>query len=389
MSAPVPRIGLHSGWDLTDPAAWSGVVAPLARRITEVHPGVVHLPALTVRDAPIDRARARLGRQSVLPRHATATARRRSRALRRELRAAPLDLLVTIAASTDLVLPPPVPVLQITDATFPAITGFYPLFSDLSARSRAQGRRVERLAAAHSTHFLVTSDWARASLISDVGVPGEHITIAPFGPAIPPTPGAEGAPPRSRAAPPVDGALELLFVTSDWERKNGADALRIHAAVQEHRPSRLTIVGEVPPGTSGPGIRALGRVDAARLSTLYRKADVLLEPSLANASGVVITDALAHGLPVLAVAAGGVPTLVRPGVNGWLLPPARLVHGATEVLRRVRREELHDLALTAAEDSRARLSWRAWGEAFERATTAAAAALGPAAAASVRRPQSR
>ncbi|RKX00275.1 hypothetical protein D9C01_12690, partial [Corynebacterium diphtheriae] len=66
-----------------------------------------------------------------------ATARLRSAALADQIRThtgEPLDALVAIAASTDVLsLPHDLPLIQITDATFPAICGFYPIATGLGA----------------------------------------------------------------------------------------------------------------------------------------------------------------------------------------------------------------------------------------------------------------
>jgi len=358
-----PRIAIHSGWDLDDSRSWSGVITPLVQEIEERHT-LRRLPGLDVRDALVDRARTRLSTRPVLPRHSKVTARRRSRALRRLVVPAQTDLLVTVAASTDLVMRSETPVLQITDATFDAVAGFYPQFSGLSAESLRQGRWVERRSAAHTSHFLVASDWACRSLVQEVGVHSERVTVAPFGPGI--------VPPDE--LPPVRSShdmLELLFVSSDWHRKNGDVALEVHASLNSQLPVRLTVVGDAPQLSHRPGVRTLGRVDPEQLSQLYLDSDALLEPSRANASGVVITDALAHGLPVLAAEVGGVPTLVRPGVGGWLIESESFVDDAVRILRAVDRRSLDALSCSAAADARERLSWRAWGRAFDQAVDAA------------------
>ncbi|UEJ81125.1 glycosyltransferase family 4 protein [Brachybacterium halotolerans subsp. kimchii] len=362
MTSSAPELAIHSGWQLDDPGAWSGVVAPMVTAIEERW-NTRRLPAITARDAAIDRLRARLSRHPVLPRHSTVTAAHRSRALRAQLATSDVDLLVAVAASTDLVASPGTPVLQITDATFDAVAGFYPQFSGLSQESHRQGARVERLAARNTAHYLVASDWARGSLVDEIGVMPQRITVAPFGPAIT---APDPMPPREASG----GPLELLFVASDWERKNGNTALRIHHALHERTGARLTIVGETPALSPMSGVRTVGRVSPRALSRLYTCADVLLEPSRANASGVVITDALAHGLPVLATDVGGVATLLRPGVGGWLLPPDRIVEDAISILGSLDRADLAALSRSASEDARERLSWSAWADAFDRAVQA-------------------
>jgi glycosyltransferase involved in cell wall biosynthesis len=70
---------------------------------------------------------------------------------------------------------------------------------------------------------------------------------------------------------------------------------------------------------------------------VYRALDVFVFPSLEEPLGSSLLAAMAHGLPVVAVASGGVPEIVKDGGNGVLAPAPpkaeQLAAAITELLR--------------------------------------------------------
>ena len=65
-----------------------------------------------------------------------------------------------------------------------------------------------------------------------------------------------------------------------------------------------------------------GFVHRERIIDLYTEADIFVLPSLWEGFGIVLLEAMAFNLPVIATTAGAIPELVKDGVNGLLVPPA-------------------------------------------------------------------
>lgn len=106
-----------------------------------------------------------------------------------------------------------------------------------------------------------------------------------------------------------------------------------------------------------PNADLVGWCDAARLGELYASSTVLLVPSWFETFGLSALEAMLHGTPVLASAAGALPELVVPGETGWLVPP-RDVSALIEAIVAAGREDAAPLGRRAAARARHHL-WSA------------------------------
>jgi glycosyltransferase involved in cell wall biosynthesis len=167
-------------------------------------------------------------------------------------------------------------------------------------------RERELLVAA--TAVVTTSRWTRRWLLEQYHLDAERLHVA--------VPGVEMADP----APGTDTGGELLCVAA-VTRTKGHDVLLAALTVLQDLDWRCTLVGaldrdpEFVEELRGAAARAgladrvvfagsLGHDDIGRA---YAGADALVLPSHAETYGMVVTEALAHGLPVIASAVGGVP----------------------------------------------------------------------------------
>lgn len=124
----------------------------------------------------------------------------------------------------------------------------------------------------------------------------------------------------------------LLYAGRVAREKNLAFLLDVLVRLrQDHPAARLVLAGG---GPGGPELEArarelgisgqvflLGRVNDQQLAACFAGADVFLFPSLTETQGLVVAEAMAAGLPVVAVAASGTNDTVAHGKDGLLCPP--------------------------------------------------------------------
>jgi glycosyltransferase involved in cell wall biosynthesis len=128
------------------------------------------------------------------------------------------------------------------------------------------------------------------------------------------------------------GGLRLLLVGHWTPRKGILEALaalgRVRADVtldlvgeQERDPAYAARVRAAlrDPALAGR-VRVHGRIGSDVLAGLFGDADALLLPSTHEGYGMVLAEALAAGLPIVAARVGAVPEVVRDGLEAELTP---------------------------------------------------------------------
>jgi len=104
----------------------------------------------------------------------------------------------------------------------------------------------------------------------------------------------------------------------------------------------------------------------ATLGEEYRKADLLVFPTLGDGFGLVMQEAMSSGLPVLTTPCGGGPECITDGQEGWIIPPADL-DALVERLREAHGNRHRLVVMGQAARKRAEAyDWRSAGNLFVR-----------------------
>jgi 1,2-diacylglycerol 3-alpha-glucosyltransferase len=173
-----------------------------------------------------------------------------------------------------------------------------------------------------------------------------------------------------------DDAFLLLYVGRVAREKNLTLLLRAFKIVQQkHNNARLMIVGSGPYEEECLGqaqelgidkfIIFTGTVDRNVVSQIYSTADLFTFPSLTETQGLVVCEAIATGLPCVAVKSGGTPEVVKDGVDG-ILTKNDTVDFAESIIRLIEDPSLRDQLSQGAIMGASRFSVDKMAENFEK-----------------------
>lgn len=369
------RVAFVAIGDPNDRRVWSGTphyaLREIRKRVGDVH--VVSTDGIDLVLNRINRLTRKLGWD--LSREPLVS-RIYSTSIERELQRIKPDVVLSIGASNKVAdLPGDWPIVHVSDALFETVTGYYVRYRRLSERSRTLGNRIQQRLIDRARAILLTSNWAKDGAEDFYDAREGLISVAAIGANLDRDPGGDVA----RIA---KDRLRLLFVGIDWRRKGGTLMLETFDHVRALVPdAELHIVGCEPRlAVERPGVVIhgfLSKSDPEQRSTLeelYRSASMFLMLSHEEAFGLVYCEAAAYGLPSVALRTGGIPTIVRDGETGTLLPPDA---GPQEIGERIvalwRDRPRYDAMRAAARHAyETRLNWTAWGDSVERALRLAA-----------------
>src|SRR5215217_2220789 len=183
------------------------------------------------------------------------------------------------------------------------------------------------LVAGRRAAAVITLTERLAAAVRRSGVPAHRVHVVPSGM-------------RAAAfAPPAAGGRGVLYV-GRLHRQKGVDTL-VRAVPLLPPEVPVTLAGDGPERAALEKLAArLGVADRVRVTgflphrqvpELLAGAAVAVLPSRYEELGTALVEAMAAGRPVVASAVGGIPELVRDGVDGLLIPPGQPAALATAV----------------------------------------------------------
>lgn len=219
------------------------------------------------------------------------------------------------------------PIFLFRDASYLQLNDIsYPGYENFSEMDRIELQKIEEQSFRGCEKVLITSNWAIDFCQKYYpGISREKYHVLPFSAQVYPPPKRSDWQIRS-----IDQNSEIrfLFIGRDWVRKGGPKALAVlDELVKLGNRVSITIVGANPEIESRNfEITKIVNLDfskpeeSERMKNLYREAHFFILPINIEAFGIVFSEAMSFGLPVVTHGICALPEIMENNVHGVSLP---------------------------------------------------------------------
>jgi UDP-glucose:(heptosyl)LPS alpha-1,3-glucosyltransferase len=191
---------------------------------------------------------------------------------------------------------------------------------------------VEKMSVIHSRRFIAISNGIKRELMECYGVPADKISVIPNGVNTDEFNPALKKEPRNRVRN-LYGIRQddfvIIFPAHEFQRKGLTELIRVVAGIK--MPSmKVLVVGRDAPRpfmalaeAEGCADRIIFAGSATRMGDFFNASDVLVFPTVYEPFGLIITEAMASGIPAVVSRSAGAAELITDGVDGLLIQNPR------------------------------------------------------------------
>jgi glycosyltransferase involved in cell wall biosynthesis len=264
-----------------------------------------------------------------------------------------------------------IPIFFYTDANFDEMKSYYSSYVNLCAETQKDGFLAEKQALENATLAFYASDWAVNSAMKHYGVAKEKVKVIPFGANILDEPNLETI--KININNRDFSQCDLLFIGVDFERKGGKLAFEVAKNLNNSGvKTKLHIVGipnlstefqqdfVINYGFLNKNIESEKEI----LNKLFVTSNYLIVPSEAEAYGLVYCEANAYGIPAIGTITGGIPTIIKNDINGWIFEKSDFAKKCSDKIKENFRSEENykKIALSSFNEYKSRLNWKVSGK---------------------------
>lgn len=364
------KLAYVTAYDASDRTNWSGIGYYMAQALHEQSHGVDYVGPLRLSQPwqlwAKKQIYAHVLSKNYLPDRDPSVARSFAQQASRKLSRLDVDVVFSPGTLPIAYLESEHPIVFWTDSTFGGMVDFYPEFTNLCRETLQFGTALEKAALDRASLAIYSSEWAAETARQSYGIADAKVHVVPFGANVEVTHTLEDL--RCVVAARSASVCKLVFFGVAWFRKGGDIAVEVARELNAAGiPTELLVAGCKPEmsGTIPSFVRYRGTISKsnpprhAQLEALMSEAHFLLLPSRADCTPIVFSEANAFGVPCLATRVGGIPTIIRDGINGSTFAPDASVSSYCEYISTMfaDRPRYQDLALSSFREHQTRLSW--------------------------------
>jgi glycosyltransferase involved in cell wall biosynthesis len=157
--------------------------------------------------------------------------------------------------------------------------------------------------------------------------------------------------------------IDVIIEAFAHFQKQNPDATLTIAGYGSEEPRLRALAAQRTRG----GVRFLGKVSPEWMPKLYADSDIYLNASEVDNQPVSILEAFASGMPVITTPTGDIPSMVRHGETGLLVPPEAPFAMARAIAETIDRPERTLHMAEEARESLDRFTWRSVRDAWRTA----------------------
>lgn len=277
-------------------------------------------------------------------------------------------ILTTTSPLSTAYLDTDIPIVYWTEGIYAGILAFYySVFESHHTDTIWDAHNITHATLMKAKRLIFPTQWAARTAVEYYGVSPDKIRIVPFGANIAITHTRTDVENMIQAR--NKQCIKFLFVGKDWYRKGGdivLDTLKqLYAA---GHAVELTIVGAQPPSDEPlPSyVKCKGFISKRnpqgieKLKRLYQETHFLFLPSRAETFGIVFAEANAFGVPCITTNIGGIPDVVKDGINGMRFPLESTTKQICDYIVNLMNNdaEYTELALSSFNEYQTRLNWQ-------------------------------